>query len=57
MWITRPGRILRRLFEDRNDVDYALAVAPPGAARTALDDAQRLLDATARWIDRRSAPT
>ena len=49
------GRILRRLFEDRNDVDYALAAAPPGAAREALDDAERLLDATARWLERRSA--
>jgi uncharacterized protein (UPF0332 family) len=49
------GRILRRLFEDRNDVDYALAAAPPGVARTALDDAERLLDATARWIERRYA--
>ncbi len=49
------GRILRRLFEDRNDVDYALAGAPPEVARTALDDAQRLLDATAGWIEARSA--
>jgi uncharacterized protein (UPF0332 family) len=49
------GRILRRLFEDGNDVDYALAAAPPGVARTALDDAERLLDATARWIERRYA--
>ena len=49
------GRILRRLFEDRNDVDYALAAAPPGIARTALDDAERLLEATAGWIEQRSA--
>lgn len=49
------GRILRRLFEDRNDVDYALAAAPPAVARSALDDAGRLLDATARWIERRYA--
>jgi uncharacterized protein (UPF0332 family) len=49
------GRILRRLFEDRNDVDYALAAAPPDTARTAVDDAERLLEATARWLDRRSS--
>ena len=49
------GRILRRLFENRNDVDYALAVAPPGEARSALEDAQTLLDASADWIERRSA--
>ena len=49
------GRILRRLFEDRNDVDYALAAAPPETARTAVDDAERLLEATARWLDRRSS--
>lgn len=49
------GRILRRLFENRNDVDYALAEAPPGEARSALEEAQTLLDASADWIERRSA--
>jgi uncharacterized protein (UPF0332 family) len=49
------ARALRRLLENRNDVDYALAVAPPGEARSALDDAEALLEAIARWLDRRAA--
>lgn len=47
------GRILRRLFEDRNDVDYALAAASPDDAKLALANAEQFVDATARWIDAR----
>jgi uncharacterized protein (UPF0332 family) len=49
------GRSLRKLFEDRSDVDHALTEAPPGEAREAIASAERLVDATARWIERRSA--
>jgi uncharacterized protein (UPF0332 family) len=49
------GRSLRKLFEDRSDVDHALAEAPAGEAREAIASAERLVDATARWIERRSA--
>jgi uncharacterized protein (UPF0332 family) len=45
------GRTLRKLFEDRNDVDVALAEAPPDEARAAIESAEALLHATARWIE------
>lgn len=50
------GRILRKLFEDRNDVDRALADAPPEEARAAIASAERLLEATAAWIERGPGP-
>jgi uncharacterized protein len=49
------GRGLRRLFDDRDYVDYRLGKAPAEEARAAIGDAERLLDATARWIDVRFA--
>ena len=49
------GRGLRRLFDDRDYVDYRLGEAPPEEARAAIGDAERLLDATAKWIDVRFA--
>jgi hypothetical protein len=47
------GRTLRKLFEDRNDVDFAMADAPAGEARNAIAEAERLVEATSRWIERR----
>lgn len=49
------GRSLRRLFDDRDYVDYALGEATPEQARLAINDAGLLLDATVQWIERRSA--
>jgi|Tabmets5t2r1_1033131.scaffolds.fasta_scaffold86629_2 uncharacterized protein (UPF0332 family) len=49
------GRSLRKLFEDRNYIDHALGQAPEGEAQTAIASADRLVDATARWIEARSA--
>lgn len=46
------GRILRKLLEDRNDVDHALAHARAQEARAAIADAERLLGATAHWLER-----
>lgn len=48
------GRILRKLFEDRSYVDHALGQAPEREAQAAIASAERLVDATARWIERRS---
>ena len=48
------ARSLRKLFEDRQDVDYGLADAPPREARLAIDDARRILDAAAERIARRA---
>lgn len=47
------GRILRRLYEDRNDVDFALSEAPPDVAGRAIDGAAQLLSATERWLAHR----
>jgi uncharacterized protein (UPF0332 family) len=49
------GRNLRRLFDDRDYVDYALGEAPVEVARTAISDAGRLLGATSQWIESRAA--
>lgn len=46
------GRVLRKLFEDRGDVDNALVPAPPEEARAAVASAERLLEATAEWMER-----
>ena len=47
------ARVLRRLYEDRNDIENGLADAPPEEARGALADASRFVEATASWIGRR----
>jgi uncharacterized protein (UPF0332 family) len=49
------GRVLRRLYEDRNEVEHALADAPPEEARGAVEDAGRFVEATAVWIGRRES--
>ena len=46
------GRVLRRLFADRADVDDGLAEAPPATAHAAVADAERLVDAVERWLAR-----
>jgi uncharacterized protein (UPF0332 family) len=48
------GRSLRKLFEDRIDVDYALTDAPAEEAGLAIAQAEQLIDAASRWIERRS---
>ncbi len=48
------GRTLRRLFEDRNDVDYALAEAPGATAERSIEGAEQLIYATERWLAERS---
>jgi uncharacterized protein (UPF0332 family) len=47
------GRTLRKLFEDRQDVDYALAEAPADEAQKLIEEAERLVDTTAAWIEKR----
>jgi uncharacterized protein (UPF0332 family) len=44
------GRILRSLFEQRNDVDYGEAVASAEDAERAIRDAQRFVDAVESWL-------
>jgi uncharacterized protein (UPF0332 family) len=47
------ARSLRKLFEDRNDVDYALAAAAPEEAQSAIAAAERFVDFTVRWVEER----
>jgi uncharacterized protein len=46
------GRVLRSLFEQRNEVDYGEAVASPEDAERAIDDAERFVDAVESWLSR-----
>lgn len=48
------GRILRKLYEDRLEVDFGLVEAPLSEAQRAVADAERLVEAAARWMARRS---
>jgi uncharacterized protein (UPF0332 family) len=45
------GRMLRSLFERRNNVDYGEAVASREEAGLAIRDAQRFVDAVESWLD------
>jgi uncharacterized protein (UPF0332 family) len=49
------GRVLRRLFEHRSEVDYALAEIPKEEAVLALAESERLVTAINRWIRRRDS--
>jgi uncharacterized protein (UPF0332 family) len=49
------GRLLRKLFEDRMDVDFALANAPTADAERAVEDAERLVRSIAAWMAERAA--
>jgi len=44
------GRILRSLFEQRNDVDYGEADASKEDAELAIRDAQHFVDAVESWL-------
>jgi uncharacterized protein (UPF0332 family) len=44
------ARVLRRLCEDRNDVDYGLVDVPLEQARDAVADGSRFVEAIALWI-------
>jgi uncharacterized protein (UPF0332 family) len=48
------ARTLRKLFEDRNDVDHALGRAPAAEADEAILAAKILVNAAARFIDERA---
>jgi len=47
------GAVLRRLFDDRGEVERALADAPAPVADAAIADAARLVDAAQAWADAR----
>jgi uncharacterized protein (UPF0332 family) len=47
------ARVLRRLYEDHNDIEKGLVEAPLEEARGAVADANRFVEATASWIGKR----
>jgi len=47
------GRTLRQLYEDRNDVEQALLHAPKEEAERAIQGAERLVEAGARFVEER----
>ncbi len=47
------GRLLRSLFERRNQADYGPAELEPEEARLAIADAERFVEAVAAWLARR----
>jgi uncharacterized protein (UPF0332 family) len=50
------GRVLRRLFERRNDVDYGLEYPSKAEASALTDDAERFVTEAERWIEERPPP-
>jgi len=51
---TDTGRLLRSLFERRNEADYAPVPVPAEEADVAIQDAQQVVDAVERWLHQRS---
>jgi uncharacterized protein (UPF0332 family) len=47
------GRTLRQLYEDNNDVERALLRAPKEEAQRAIEGAERLVEAGARFVEER----
>ncbi len=47
------GRLLRSLFERRNEADYAPIPVPPEEADAAIRDAEHVVTAVERWLDQR----
>jgi uncharacterized protein (UPF0332 family) len=45
------GRLLRSLFERRNQADYGSASMPLEEAEVAVRDAEQFVDAVATWIE------
>ena len=50
------GRLLRSLFERRNQADYAPVEVPLEAAEAAISDAERVVSAVEAWLTRRASP-
>jgi uncharacterized protein (UPF0332 family) len=46
------GRLLRSLFERRNEADYAPVAVPMEEADAAIRDADRVVRAVAEWLER-----
>jgi uncharacterized protein (UPF0332 family) len=47
------GRLIRLLFERRNDADYRELAVSPEQAREAIDDAERFIKAVTEWLAHR----
>jgi hypothetical protein len=47
------GRLLRSLFERRNEADYSPVDVPPEEADAAIRDAERVVNAVQTWLAQR----
>jgi hypothetical protein len=47
------GRVLRSLFERRNEADYSPVDVPAEEADAAIGDAERVVSAVRGWLTRR----
>jgi uncharacterized protein (UPF0332 family) len=47
------GRLLRSLFERRNEADYAPVEVPGEEADAAIRDAERVVSAVETWLSQR----
>jgi uncharacterized protein (UPF0332 family) len=50
------GRLLRSLFERRNEADYSSVEVPLEEAAAAIRDADRVVRAVEVWLSRRASP-
>jgi uncharacterized protein (UPF0332 family) len=50
------GRLLRSLFERRNQADHAPVEVPLEVAEVAINDAERVVGAVEAWLGRRASP-
>jgi uncharacterized protein (UPF0332 family) len=49
------GKTLRSLFERRNKADYAYIEPTPEMATAAIEDAERFVNAVAKWLEARAS--
>jgi len=50
------GRLLRSLFERRNQADDAPVEVPPEEAEAAIQDAEQVVSAVGTWLSRPTSP-
>jgi uncharacterized protein (UPF0332 family) len=53
----QTGRLLRSLFERRNEADYSPVDVPLEEADAAIRDADRVVRAVEVWLSRRASPS
>ena len=51
------GRLLRSLFDRRNQADYTTTIVNADEARLAISDATSVIEAVTTWLERRTPPS